>query len=101
MAIQAGECKLNGFIEARRAKKLFEGDAVTFDGVTLDVLEEVTARDYVFKKKVKKVKPQPKVFQDGTLEFGGRYRSEEWRKERKDKKDERKNSNRASRAIPN
>jgi hypothetical protein len=97
MAIQSGECQLNGEVEARRAKKLFDGDAVTFDGVTLNVLEEVSKREYVFKKKTKKVKPQPRVERDGTLEFGGRYRSEAWRKERKQKKEERKNDNRAQR----
>jgi ribosome-associated protein len=97
MAIQAGECQLNGEVEARRAKKLFDGDAVTFGGVTLNVLEEVSKRDYAFKKKTKKVKPQPKVEADGTLEFGGRYRSEEWRKERKQNKEERKRNNKVQR----
>jgi hypothetical protein len=33
------------------------------------------------------------VDMNGNLEFGGRYRSEEWRKERKQKKAERKAQN--------
>jgi ribosome-associated protein len=92
-AIQAGECLLNGEVELRRAKKLFPGDSVSFKSMTLDVSEEVAAKDYVYKVKTKKVKPLAKVDTDGTLEFGGRFRSEEWRKERKWKKAERKVQN--------
>jgi ribosome-associated protein len=91
--IQAGECLLNGEVELRRAKKLFPGDSVSFKRVTLDVSEEVAAKEYVYKVKTKKVKPLAKVDIDGNLEFGGRFRSEEWRKERKEKKAARKVQN--------
>ena len=43
--IQAGQCYLNGEIEVRRAKKLFPGDLVSFKSATLDVSDEVAARD--------------------------------------------------------
>lgn len=94
-AIQGGECYLNGEIETRRAKKLFSGDEVSFgkEG-TMDVSDEIKNRGYVYKKKQKKVKPAARVVDaNGTLEFGGRYRSEEWRAERKQKKAERKSNN--------
>ncbi|OEU13793.1 S4 domain protein, partial [Fragilariopsis cylindrus CCMP1102] len=35
--IQGGICIVNGEIETRRAKKLYEGDVVTFNKKTLDV----------------------------------------------------------------
>jgi ribosome-associated protein len=91
--IQGGECLLNGAVETRRAKKLFPGDQVAFGGTTLDVSDEASDRGYVYKDKKKKIKPVAKVDRDGNLEFGGRYRSEEWRKERKQKKAERKAQN--------
>ena len=95
-AIQSSKCMLNGNVETRRAKKLFPGDKVTFgESYDIDVLTEVNKRGYVYKPKVKKVKPLPKVIDaDGTLEFGGRFRSEEWRAERKAKKADRKRMNR-------
>lgn len=86
---------MNGEIETRRAKKLFPGDVVTLAGKVVDVSKEVEKRGYVFKVKAKKVKPLPRVDADGTLEFGGRFRSEEWRKERKEKKAARKVQNTA------
>mmetsp|Transcript_26844 Transcript_26844/g.61799 ORF Transcript_26844/g.61799 Transcript_26844/m.61799 type:complete len:194 (-) Transcript_26844:373-954(-) len=89
-AIQGGKCSLNKGIETRRAKKLFPGDKVSFAGKTVDVSEEVSKRGYVYKVKVKKPKPVAKVDADGNLEFGGRYRSEEWRKERMERKADRK-----------
>mmetsp|Transcript_27611 Transcript_27611/g.40771 ORF Transcript_27611/g.40771 Transcript_27611/m.40771 type:complete len:193 (-) Transcript_27611:108-686(-) len=89
-AIQSGKVRLNFDIETRRAKKLFAGDEVSFGETTLDVSDEVNARGYVYKVKKKKEKPAAKVLEDGSLEFGGRYRSEEWRAERKQKKAERK-----------
>jgi len=89
-AIQGGKCSLNGQIETRRAKKLFEGDVVAFGGSTLNVLDEVSSRGYVYKIKAKKAKPVAMVDAYGNLEFGGRYRSDEWRTERKKKKAERK-----------
>jgi ribosome-associated protein len=92
-AIQAGQCYLNGEVEIRRAKKLFRGDEVFFDGTSLDVLDEVLKYGYVYKAKKKKVKPVAKVDGEGNLEFGGRYRSEEWRSQRKERKAERKNRN--------
>jgi ribosome-associated protein len=92
--IQGGICILNGEIETRRAKKLYEGDVVTFNKKTLDVSKEVQTHGYVYKTKKKKVKPVAKVIDAaGNLEFGGRYRSEEWRKERKERKTLRKNIN--------
>lgn len=91
--IQAGQCYLNGEVEVRRAKKLFPGDLVSFKSATLDVSDEVAAKGYVYKVKTKKVKPSAKVDRDGNLEFGGRFRSEEWRKERKEKKAVRKDEN--------
>ena len=91
--IQAGQCYLNGEIEVRRAKKLFPGDLVSFKSATLDVSDEVAAKGYVYKVKNKKVKPSARVDRDGNLEFGGRFRSEEWRKERKEKKAVRKVEN--------
>eukprot|EP00548_Thalassiothrix_antarctica_P013009 CAMPEP_0194174270 /NCGR_PEP_ID=MMETSP0154-20130528/8500_1 /TAXON_ID=1049557 /ORGANISM="Thalassiothrix antarctica, Strain L6-D1" /LENGTH=167 /DNA_ID=CAMNT_0038887641 /DNA_START=52 /DNA_END=555 /DNA_ORIENTATION=- len=90
VAIQSGKCNLNGQVETRRAKKLFEGDVVAYKGSTLYVLEEVRNRGYVYKIKVKKPKPVAKVDEDGNLEFGGKYRSDEWRADRKQKKAERK-----------
>lgn len=92
-AIQGGKCELNGQVETRRAKKLFEGDMVSFGGLTLDVVNEVSKRGYVYKVKVKKAKPVAMMDADGNLEFGGRYRSDEWRTERKQKKAERKTRN--------
>ena len=93
-AIQNSECLLNNAVETRRGKKLYPGDTVTFGDVTnLDVATEVEKKGYVYKPKVKKVKPLPKVDVDGNLEFGGRYRSEEWRAERKLRKEERKRKN--------
>ena len=93
-AIQNSKCSLNNVVETRRSKKLFPGDTVTFgDAINLDVATEVEKRGYIYKPKVKKVKPLPKVDTDGNLEFGGRYRSEEWRAERKLKKVERKREN--------
>ena len=50
-------------------------------------------KGYVYKLKVKKAKPLPRIDSDGNLEFGGQYRSEEWRAERKIKKAERKKKN--------
>jgi ribosome-associated protein len=91
--IQAGECRLNGEVEVRRAKKLFVGDLVSFKSATLDVSDEVARKGYVYKVKTKKVKPSAKVDARGNLEFGGRFRSEEWRKERKEKKAVRKVEN--------
>jgi ribosome-associated protein len=85
--IQGGKCLLNGNVEVRRAKKLFPGDNVSLVGGTpLDVSEQVAAKGYVCKIKVKKVKPTATVDEYGNLEFGGRFRSEAWRKERKQKK---------------
>jgi ribosome-associated protein len=93
--IQGGKCLLNGNVEVRRAKKLFPGDKVSLVGGTpMDVSEQVAAKGYVYKKKVQKVKPAAAMDENGNLEFGGRFRSEEWRKERKQKKAERKASNR-------
>lgn len=91
--IQDGQVRLNWDVETRRAKKLFSGDEVSFGDTTLDVSDEVTNRGYVYKAKKKKSKPAAKVMEDGSLEFGGRYRSEEWRAERKEKKAERKSRN--------
>jgi ribosome-associated protein len=84
--IQGGECYLNGEVETRRAKKLFKGDEVFFDEKSFDVLDEVNNRGYVYKVKQKKIKPVAKIDAEGNLEFGGQYRSEEWRAERKEKK---------------
>jgi len=95
-AIQNSQVLLNGIIETRRSKKLFDGDKVSLldnTKVELDVASEVQKKDYVYKPKVKKVKPLPKVDEDGNLEFSGRYRSEEWRAERKTKKADRKRMN--------
>eukprot|EP00588_Corethron_pennatum_P008684 CAMPEP_0194271502 /NCGR_PEP_ID=MMETSP0169-20130528/5260_1 /TAXON_ID=218684 /ORGANISM="Corethron pennatum, Strain L29A3" /LENGTH=184 /DNA_ID=CAMNT_0039013859 /DNA_START=58 /DNA_END=612 /DNA_ORIENTATION=- len=91
--IQDGQCLRNGETETRRAKKLYPGDSITFGGATYDVAEGVHAKGYTYKPKVKKQKPSAKVDADGNLEFGGRYRSEDWRTERKLKKEERKREN--------
>jgi len=91
--IQSGDCRLNGQIETRRAKKLFAGDKVTFAATDFDVAELVAHYGYVYKTKPKKVKPQARTMEDGALEFGGRFRSEEWRKERKERKATRKSRN--------
>ena len=92
--IQNSQCLLNGNIETRRSKKLFAGDKVSFGNVIdLDVATQVDKMGYVFRPKKKKVKPLPKIDDDGDLEFKGRYRSEEWREERKKKKLERKVQN--------
>jgi len=85
--IQNSECMLNGNIETRRSKKLFAGDKVSFGNVIdIDVATQVDKMGYVFKPKKKKVKPLPKIDADGNLEFKGRFRSEEFREERKRKK---------------
>ena len=98
--IQNSQCLLNDIVETRRSKKLFPGDTVTFGDVTnLDVATEVKKKGYVYKPKVKKVKPLPRMDADGNLEFGGRYRSEEWRAERNLKKEERKRRNQGSKWI--
>jgi ribosome-associated protein len=97
VAIQGGKCILNGEIELRRAKKLFPGDQVSFADTTLDVSDEVAERSYVYKVKVKKEKPIARIDADGNKEFGGRYRSDEWRAERKQKKTERKVKNSSER----
>jgi ribosome-associated protein len=96
-AIQGGKCFLNGEIEQRRAKKLFPGDQVSFADTTLDVSDEVKERGYVYKVKVKKEKPIAKIDAYGNKEFGGKYRSDEWRAERKQKKTERKTKNSSER----
>ena len=92
-AIQNSQCLLNNVVETRRGKKLFRGDTVTFADTILDVETEVMKKGYVYKLKVKKAKPLPRIDSDGNLEFGGQYRSEEWRAERKIKKAERKKKN--------
>ena len=98
-AIQNSQILLNGIVETRRSKKLFDGDKVVSvlldnnTSVELDVASEVQNKGYVYKPKVKKVKPLPGVDEDGNIEFGGRYRSEEWRAERKLKKADRKKMN--------
>jgi ribosome-associated protein len=99
LAIQGGECLLNGHVETRRAKKLFDGDVVTFgeEATSLDVTEQVALYGYVYKTKTKKIKPLARVDADGNKEFGGRFRSEEWRAARKQKKTERKTQNSAKR----
>jgi len=84
--IQSGKCQLNGVVETRRAKKLFAGDVVTFGGVEYSVDVLVSETNYVYKPKIKKVKPDAKIDEFGNKEFGGRFRSEEWRAERKEKK---------------
>jgi len=97
VAIQNSKCLLNGNIEVRRSKKLFHGDKVSFGStIDFDVSTEVKKKGYIFQPKVKKVKPLAKVDADGNLEFGGRYRSEEWRAERKEKKADRKTKNHKS-----
>ena len=97
VAIQNSKCLLNGNIEVRRSKKLFHGDKVSLGStIDLDVSAEVKKKGYIFQPKVKKVKPLAKVDVDGNLEFGGRYRSEEWRAERKVKKADRKTKNHKS-----
>lgn len=96
--IQDSKCLLNGVIETRRGKKLYAGDKVSYlSAVDLNVSAVVEEKGYVYKIKVKKDKPLPKVDEDGNVEFGGRYRSEEWREERKVKKAERKIKNQKSR----
>ena len=92
--IQNSKVSLNGNIETRRSKKLFAGDEVSFgNSIDLDVATQVDKMSYVYKPKKKKVKPLPKIDDDGNLEFKGRYRSEEFREERKKKKLERKIQN--------
>eukprot|EP00977_Amphora_coffeiformis_P029602 scaffold41836_cov137-Amphora_coffeaeformis.AAC.1 len=101
--IQAGQCRLNGQIETRRAKKVYAGDVVQLidrtegdddESQVYDVAQHVALSGYVYQPKVKKMKPTARVIDNnGTLEFGGRYRSEDWRRERKDKKAERKRNN--------
>lgn len=88
--IQSGEVRLNWDVETRRAKKLFAGDEVTYGGTTLDVADQVSDKGYVYRAKKKKAKPAPRVLEDGSLEFRGRYRSEEWRADRLQKKAARK-----------
>jgi ribosome-associated protein YbcJ (S4-like RNA binding protein) len=95
--IQDSQCLLNGIIETRRGKKLYAGDKVSYlSAVDLDVATAVEEKGYMYKLKVKKVKPLPKD-EEGNEEFGGSYRSEEWREERKMKKAERKIRNQKSR----
>jgi ribosome-associated protein YbcJ (S4-like RNA binding protein) len=95
--IQNSLCMLNGSIEIRRSKKLYHGDKVSFgSSVDLDVSTMVNEKGYILKPKIKKTKPLPKIDSEGNLEFGGRYRSEEWRLERKAKKIDRKTKNRES-----
>ena len=96
VAIQSGTCKLNGDVETRRAKKLFNGDVVTFRGKEYNVEQVVLDKNYVYKPKEKKIKPEARVDEFGNREFGGRFRSDEWRAERKQKKLERKKSNAAT-----
>lgn len=90
VVIQSGEVYLNGGIETRRAKKLFSGDEVSFGGNSLDVADIVNNRRYQYKAKKKKVKPVARVDANGNLEFGGRYRSETWRAERRERKKKKK-----------
>lgn len=97
IVIQNSECMLNGSIEIRRSKKLYHGDKVSFgNSIDLDVSKLVVEKGYILRPKIKKTKPLPKVDSEGNLEFGGRYRSEEWRVERKAKKIDRKTKNRES-----
>lgn len=53
IVIQGEECLLNGEIETRRAKKLYSGDVVTFDGSEYNVEEHVALKGYVYKPKKK------------------------------------------------
>lgn len=96
LAIQSGACRLNGTVETRRAKKLFAGDVVSFRGEKYSVDQVVLDKNYAYKTKEKKIKPEARVDEFGNKEFGGRFRSDEWRAERKQKKSERKKSNAAS-----
>jgi ribosome-associated protein len=98
VAIQAGACNLNGVVETRRSKKLYSGDVVSFRNVEYSVNEMVRDTNYTFQpKKEKKPKPQAKIIDEfGNKEFGGRFRSEEWRVERKIKKADRKSKNAAN-----
>jgi ribosome-associated protein len=91
--IQGGQCFVNGVVETRRAKKLYAGDVVTLMGgsaVEWNVAEHVQRTAYIYEVKAKKEKPLPQILPDGSLEFGGRFRSESWRMERKQRKDERR-----------
>ena len=38
-AVRAGEVLVNGEVETRRGKKLYDGDEVTFDGETVRVVK--------------------------------------------------------------
>jgi len=69
-AIQDGQSSLNGAIETRRAKKLFEGDIVSFEGSTRSVSDVVRGRGYVYKIKAKKPRKVAKVDANGNPEFG-------------------------------
>lgn len=86
VAIQSGTCQLNGTVETRRAKKLFRGDVVIFEGKEYSVDQVVLDKNYVYKPKEKKIKPEARVDEFGNREFGGRFRSDEWRAERKKQK---------------
>jgi len=94
--IQNNKVLLNNQIESRRAKKLFPGDVVSLASDTtteFDVAFEVSKRGYLYKVKSKKVKPVAQIDAYGNKEFGGRFRSDEWRAERREKKEERKMMN--------
>lgn len=92
--IQGGECKVNGAVEERRAKKLFPGDRVELGGVELDVKKEVAARGYVLKVKVPKEQgPGYTAPSAKAKEYSGEFRTDEWRAERKAKKYARKKEN--------
>lgn len=93
LMIQSGECQLNGVVEPRRAKKLFPGDVVTFNGKEYSVDAVVEQKGYAYKQKVKKVKPVAQVDEFGNKEFGGSYRSEKWRSERNQRKLQQKMKN--------
>jgi ribosome-associated protein len=91
--IQGGECKVNGAVEERRAKKLFPGDRVELGGVELDVKKEVAARGYVLKVKVPKEQGPGYTAPSKAKEYSGEFRTDEWRAERKAKKYARKKEN--------
>jgi ribosome-associated protein len=90
--IQGSEVLVNGIVETRRSKKLVLGDKVTVNGQNVDVNEIVKQKNYTMPtikpKTVKSSVPDtPVAINDKPIKtYGGEYRTQEWRDERKAKK---------------
>jgi len=112
--IQGSRVLLNGKIETRRGKKLYAEDTISVDGADFDVAEIVASKEYVMAPPKLHFEPPPSSTSScstpspvpapvkapvkasidaATPEFGGEFRSDEFRAARKAAKLTRRNAN--------